>query len=478
MSIRDRQSTRRHALKTLGAGTAAALAGVAGGQQAATSTPATRPATFQAELESLITRTPMVDTHEHLADEPECLADRAARCDDWAVLLTHYINSDFIVAGLGVDKYRQFVTRGLDPLAKWRLIAPYWPAVKNTGYGRAVRITVKELYGIDDLSDQTIPRLQTAYESTRKAGFYRRILVDMAGIESCQVDSCTTFRESRQPTLLLQDINFVGMHIGPDIPRFARPAGRQVRALADWHAVIGWWFDKYAPYAAGAKSQAAYSRGLDYEQVPPEKAEPVFAKVLRKEPVSGEERKLLEDHLFWFVVQQATKHALPVKLHTGYYWGQNYMPLARVAGNAAQAGELCRKSSATTFVFMHIAYPFWQGLVAVAKHYPNAHVDMCWSWIIDPASAKEFLKSYLVAAPANKLLTFGGDYSLVECVLGHSRIARRGLARALVELVEEGWLEPRDAMELVEPLLRGNARRIFQLDAKIPRLARAPWLGK
>ncbi len=101
---------------------------------------------------------------------------------------------------------------------------------------------------------------------------------------------------------------------------------------------------------------------------------------------------------------------------------------------------------------------------------------MSWAWIIDPAGTKDLLKSYLVTAPANKLLPFGGDYVPVECVLGHAVLARRGIARALEELVDEGWLDARDALELVEPILRGNARRIFRLDEKTANLLRAPWV--
>ncbi|MFB3905793.1 MAG: hypothetical protein ACE15E_20280 [Acidobacteriota bacterium] len=34
-----------------------------------------------------------------------------------------------------------------------------------------------------------------------------------------------------------------------------------------------------------------------------------------------------------------------------------------------------------------------------------------------------FLKQYLVTAPANKVLTFGGDYFSVEPVVGHAALA-------------------------------------------------------
>ncbi|HEV58509.1 MAG TPA: hypothetical protein ENN87_13620, partial [Phycisphaerales bacterium] len=127
------------------------------------------------------------------------------------------------------------------------------------------------------------------------------------------------------------------------------------------------------------------------------------------------------------------------------------------------------------FVFMHICYPYYEEILSVAKQWANAYIDMCWSWIINPIAAKDFLKKYLVTAPANKVLVFGGDYIPVEPVLGHAMIARRGIALALSELVEEGWLSLSQAMDLVDPIMHENARRIFNLEAKSKRLRQAPW---
>ena len=202
--------------------------------------------------------------------------------------------------------------------------------------------------------------------------------------------------------------------------------------------MIDWWFDRYAKYAVAVKSQDAYRRDIDYARVPAEKAEPVFKRVLQKDSVSAEERKLLEDHLFWYAVDQATHHDLPVKLHTGYYAGCNSMPLARLRGNAGSACELCRLGPRTTFVFMHICYPYYEELLAVAKQWANAHVDMCWSWIINPLAAKDYLKKHIVTAPVNKLLPFGGDYIPVEPVLGHAVIAQTGHRPGVVGIGERG----------------------------------------
>jgi len=124
---------------------------------------------------------------------------------------------------------------------------------------------------------------------------------------------------------------------------------------------------------------------------------------------------------------------------------------------------------------MHICYPYYEDILSVAKQYTNAYIDMCWAWIINPVAAKDFLKKYLVTAPANKIFTFGGDYRPVELVLGHALIARHGIALALSELVEEGYIELEDALELVDPIMHGNARRVFRLEEKEKALRQAPW---
>ena len=478
--------SRRAALKGLGAaGAAVAAFGHHPSRAADVAQQNPRPMPASSDVRKLIServrQAPLIDTHEHLIEEKERLQGASSPrvpCDDWALLFSHYLNSDLLTAGMPKADMDRFLSPKVDPLSKWKLIAPYWPAVRNTGYAQAVRISIQELYGVEELTEESIARVQAGYEQTRRAGFYKRILQDRANIESCQVNCLTgePFKQSDMPTLLMQDLSIVGMFAGPSFKQYAPPTGIEVKTLADWHRVINWWFDRYAKYAVAVKSQHAYSRDIDYARVPAEKAEPVFKKTLQKDPVTAEERKLQEDHLFWQAVDQATAHSLPVKLHTGYYAGQNSMPLSRLRLNAGSAAELCRVSPDTKFVFMHICYPFYEELLAVTKQWTNAHVDMCWSWIINPLAAKDYLKKHIVTAPINKLLPFGGDYIPVEPVLGHAVMARRGIAQALSELVEEGWLKLADALDLVDPILHHNARQIFRLAQKTETLRQADWI--
>jgi predicted TIM-barrel fold metal-dependent hydrolase len=217
---------------------------------------------------------------------------------------------------------------------------------------------------------------------------------------------------------------------------------------------------------------------LDYAQIPAEVAAPIFRRLVKGEPITGADRKKLEDHLFWFCVRLATERDLPVKLHTGYHAGHSSMNLDWVQQNARHACDLLRRAPDTRFVFMHVGYPYQSSFGALAKHYANAYIDFCWAWIIDPVSSQRFLEQLIATVPANKILVFGGDFIPVEAVVGHAELARRGVARALSTLVAEGYLDRADALDLVEPLLRGNAGELFRVEAKRRALERVPWLDQ
>ncbi|MCK4887180.1 MAG: amidohydrolase family protein [Planctomycetes bacterium] len=423
-----------------------------------------------------VAQTPLVDTHEHLVEEKLRVNPGKGDLDDWTLLLKQYFDSEVSSAGMGQKDYDKFFSADYDPIRKWQILKPYWRFVKNTGYGRAVRITFKRLYDVDDLNDITIAKIQNSYEKTRKKGFYKYILKDICNIHSCQVNSLSSLiTESAQPELLMQDLSILDMILSPGSEKLSKPAGIKVKNLSDWHKVIDWWFGRYARYAVAIKSQHAYYRDIDYERVSQQEAEGAFRKTISKQQVTAQEKKLLEDHIFWYAVDKASANNLPVKLHTGYYAGHNYMTLARVVKNPASAAQLCKLGPDKKFVFMHICYPYYEQIITVAKHFSNAYIDMCWAWIINPVAAKDFLKKYIVAAPANKVLTFGGDYLCVEPVIGHAAIARMGISLALSELVEDGFITLSDAMELIDPIMHENAKTIFNIEQKQKVVMKGGW---
>lgn len=427
--------------------------------------------------------TPFIDTHEHLIEEKQRLAGPPPNewlfpCDDWAYLFMHYTRNDLNAAGMSLKEQERFYSMAVDPEDKWPVFAPYWPRIQHTGYGQAVTYSIRRLYGEESIGPHNVARLTEKMRKRVRKGYYREILQDVCGIESCQVNSLEpptdkrwrgsqVFCVSEYPTLLHQDLSTVAMSTELNVPQLAAESGLPARSLDDWYRVIDWYFERYGPRAVATKNQSAYARRLDYENVPKEVAAPLFARYAEGKDSLGEGgMKALQDHLWRYGVRRATEMKLPVKLHTGYYAGTNYMPLARVGQNLNDLCPILLDFPETRFVLMHITYPYQDQLIALAKHYTNVYVDMCWAWIINPAASVRFLKEYLMAAPSSKIFTFGGDYITVETVYGHSQIARRGIAQALSELVEEGWLAEKEALALVEPLMCGNAREVFRIEEK------------
>ena len=427
------------------------------------------------EIKDRVEETYFIDTHEHLIEESTRLAgpkgDGPFPCDDWAYLLMQYSWSDFVSAGMNPEEYEQFLSPDTDVEKKWHILSPYWDSCRNTGYQKAVLHSIRRIYDEEDISAESVGRITEKMRSRAKKGFYQEIIREVSRVESCQVNSQErVFMESEYPTLLFQDLSTVAMSTHLDTRRLAEESNLPAGSLEEWKRIIDWYFDTYAPSAVAVKNQSAYERRLNYYDVPESVAVPLFERHARGEVLQPEEDKALGDHLFRYTLGRATDFNLPVKLHTGYYAGANRMPLERLRQNAGDLCPILKDFPDTRFVLMHIGYPYQDEFIALAKHYTNAYVDLCWSWIINPVASVRFLKELLLCAPASKVFTFGGDYSCVELVYGHSRIARQGITGALSELVEEGWMDRDEALNVIEPIMRGNAYEVFNIESKTKHL--------
>ncbi len=424
--------------------------------------------TLHTTIREKVNQTLFVDTHEHLIEESQRLAGPSSlaplfTCDDWAYLFLHYALDDLKVAGMSQQNANQFASPDVSPQDKWKLFAPYWPRIRQTGYGRAVLLSIQRLFDIEDVTAETVGIITDKLRNGVRKGYYYHVLREVAGIETCQVNSLDrSFRETEYPDLLLQDISTVHMGSGLNVQQLRRETGLPVTTLDECYQAIDWYFESYGQRAVAVKNQSAYERRLNYLNVSAADAAPLFARYAADPTaLAPAEERAVQDHLWRHTVRRASDFNLPVKLHTGYYAGTGYMPLERVSQNLKDLCPILPEFPNARFVLMHIAYPYQDELIALAKQYPNVYVDLCWAWIVNPLATKRFVKEFLMAVPANKLFTFGGDYTAVENVVGHAEIARQGLAQALSELVDESWLTESEALGLVEPLMRGNAYQVF-----------------
>lgn len=406
----------------------------------------------------------VVDTHEHL-DEEET---RLKQPNDLTRFFMYYTFSDLVTAGLPSDAQGKFFAT-IDPMEQWKLIRDYWPLARHTGFSTAVRLSIKELYGIDDLRDDTIKPLLEAVAERNRPGVNRWILKAKSNLECCLVnasDPGDLARRTRAPGLFLFDMavsDFCADKL--DMRPYEKFTGLSCSSLLDWKRIIDWYFARWGRQVVAIKNVCAYWRPLKFEDVPEERAAACFERwALRNEDVSVAERRAAQDYMFHYCIRRAIDYGLPIKIHTGYFGGNGYMDMSLF--QVKDMVNLFRQYPEAKFVVMHLAYPEQADLVALAKHYANVWVDYCWGWIIDPQAGLEVARQALGALPANKLLGFGGDYGYADVVYGHSRIARDGISLVLSESVRDGRLSKADAKNMARRWLRDNAMELFRIEEK------------
>jgi predicted TIM-barrel fold metal-dependent hydrolase len=224
-------------------------------------------------------------------------------------------------------------------------------------------------------------------------------------------------------------------------------------------------FERYAPLAVAVKSQHAYNRTLRWQERDDVEAARALDAYLRLgEDMDEAARLCLGDWCWARGVELCIEYDLPFKIHTGYYAGHSRMPVDYI-----RAGHLCpllAKYLDARFVLMHIAYPYSDELIALAKHYPNVYADLCWAWSINPYAAAEFVRRYIHSVPANKLFVFGGDTRWPGAALAYAKQARAWLTRALQSEVDDDLLTQTEAISLAKRFMQQNQYDCFRVQAK------------
>lgn len=419
---------------------------------------------MKSDLAQCIADIRITDTHEHLRKEGDWV-EQGPR-DVLQDLFSNYIPADLDVAGAEGAAMRALTDPDAGDIAsRWAPIRDAWEKVQFTGYGEAVSTIAKTVYGIDTLSAESIAGAQPQLDAMRKPGKRLEVLRDVAGLDHVQVDDFVFACEpdASGPDFFLYDLSWVSLSSGQiSTEALHHETGVMVTNLATLRQAMEAVFAKYGPCAVAVKTQHAYGRTLEWRQRNDSDADRVLRRLLGGSPVSEADRLCLGDWCIARGVELAGEHNLPFKIHTGYYAGSNYMPIDRI--RPGHLAPLLVAYPHTRFVLMHIGYPYGQEMLALAKHFRNVHVDLCWAWSIDPYSSMDFVRRFIHTAPANKLLGFGGDTFWPTSAAGYAMQTRRWMTRTLNAEVTDGLMTERQAMTLANRLLHDNAYDCFDID--------------
>lgn len=419
-----------------------------------------------------ITRMEVIDTHEHIIPE----AQRVGQPMDFFTLAGHYAVNDVISAGLPTADRDKLNKPDVPAREKWQSFEPYWRYAKSTGYGEALRIAMKEVYGIEEVNATNLDRLNDAIGSRNKPGLYRDILKKRCRIRFAVND------EYWEPKPVAVDAEFFVMarkfdgFVSPITPeglkRLESMTDSSVTSLDGLKRAMEKHFELALKLKmVTIKSTIAYQRDLYFPLTSTADAAADFEKLARGEGVVTDEKSVLEsrpfrtlaNHLFHHLVQLADAHRVPMQIHTGLQAGNgNFVEHTR----PSLLNNLFVRYPRVQFDLFHIAFPYHHETTVLAKTFPNVCVDYCWMHIVSPSGARAALHEMLDSVPANKIFGYGGDYRYPELSYAHLLMARRNIARVLAERVEDGASTENEAVEVARWMLLDNPARLFSPDAR------------
>ncbi len=415
----------------------------------------------------------VIDSHEHLPryeDEKET---------DILGEYLSYICDDLISAGMN-PKEMDLVRDSRHPIMqRWKMLEPYWELARNTGYIRSLDLSVKGVYGINRVDESTLEELNGKFLESRKQGkkHFQRVLKELCKIEYSVQDVSLGY--GADTTLHIADLDsdryffrdacrmdrFVYPITWEQIEGIERLSGIPIVSFESWLDACEFVINRAVKKGAVAlKICLAYKRSLYFERVSRKDAEECFYQILKVKnlPSWGFQgictTKAFQDYMMHYILEIANRYSIVVQFHTGTMT-TNRADLSNT--NPILLNNLFVEYSQVKFDIFHIGYPFQSSLSALGKMFPNVFLNMCWAHIISPAACVQTLDDWFDAVPINKIIAFGGDQFVVDCVYGHELLAKMNVSEALAKKVNKGFFEIEQAKWIAKRLFYDNPKELY-----------------
>lgn len=423
------------------------------------------------DMRDALDEIPVIETHVHYTStgEPQT---------DCMPIILGYLKSDLrVCAGPDAgDLIRRLVDSRIPFKERYTLFEKYYRCCAHTAYARAMVRSLELCWGLKDAGYASLCQLNERL--TERTNEYMQKCLRRANVRAQVAD---IFEPRFFNILSGRDTDYTPLsRFAFPLPAFHRiydnasleSVGRYIGAypesldeLAD--GIEGLLRKAKVWGAVCIKDQSAYFRTLDYGHPTYDQAEQAFNALVSHpmEPLGFQNGKVLDDWLMQRCLTAAGRLSLPVQIHTGLqdriamHDDRNGGDIRAV--NAALMIPTMERHRRVRFDLFHANWPYMDEILYIAKNFPNAVIDLCWTHAIDPHYSIELMKRAVQCLPLNKVLGFGGDAFFFENGIGYLALARDNIARAMTELVEDGWLTQDDALSIAHRWLYDNPAEYY-----------------
>lgn len=415
------------------------------------------------EILDYINRLEIIDTHEHLMP----FEAQREHNDVISEYLTHYFSVDLVTSGLSLKQLDQVRGKEMSVMEKWNCIEKYWERSKFTGYGQAVAIAARDIYGIDEINRSSIEELNRRYLETFRQQHYHKIMKEKSNIKVAILDR---FGERECDKDYFMITNFVRPMVYPysyqEIVNLEKETGVSISTLDNYLSACEKQMDSFLQTSKILKCTLAYNRSLNFAKTEKYAAEKYFNKILNRKHTDSISDSFEGDidfsnYMFRYIISLAQERGMVMQIHTGIQEGHG-----NILSNSHPGllNQIFMDYPDMKFDIFHIGYPYQSELGVMCKMFKNVYIDMCWAHIVSPVASRNILSEWLEFLPYNKINGFGGDYCFIDGVYGHQSIARRNIAEVLSEKVERGLFSVSKACEIGKAILYENPTELFGIE--------------
>ena len=389
----------------------------------------------------------IIDCHEHLPPEDV----RVGMEVDVFTLFRHYTYGDLLAARMSEENYRAILNRDIPLERRWEIFEPYWERIRWGSYARAALIAARKFYGAEDINRDTYVGISEKMQAANTPGIYERVLGDACNIRFSLTQCERT--DLNHPRLL--PVMSLGVTVGTweDVTRKAFQTLGPVRTLDDL-------LDNMRAYVTKVKGEGAVGLKMVSNPFQPpsrEAAASAFASLRDGRLETLPAVNPLCDYLVDEAVKFGAEQDMVICVHTGYWRDFRELdPLHMI--------PILQRHPSARFDIYHLGYPWVREALMLGKGFPNVWLNLCWTHVISQRFAMAGLAEAIDLIPTNKLLAFGGDYTVpVEKVYGHLEMAREDVARVLAERIEEGQMTEAQALAIARLWFFDNAVELYRL---------------
>ena len=409
---------------------------------------------FLAEIEAI----PAIDIRTHIR------ADAPVAGDLSEIALYHDVQTELQSIGVPAEVFE-------NQNAKKRVIeaAKYVDRIPNTTTYWCLTRILTDLYAAGPLHGCDIDDLYASVEKTAADPTWLATVLEKANVakvfHTCPWQSkLPKASDVFLPTLRLDSL-INEAHMSRTLNQLTEVTGQTVYEVADLKKAVIALFRR-AVDAGVVAVGASFDPMVDFEEGNRDSADRILSLVLLGQKANRDDRKALRSYVMDLVLTECASHGIPFQLMLGI----RHRPRADRYITASEPGmvtgytDLFTRHSGARFDVMTSNEALCHQLTVVGRNYRNVYFSGCWWYLMFPTSIRKIIRQRVEMLPKTKSNGFFSDAYCAEWIYGKAKLARREMAFALSQMVDEGYLSRETALDVARHYLYENPKRIYKVE--------------